>query len=62
MSKARIIELQRQVKIARGALERISKGCRSPGNEADEALYAMLPLDPKLPPPETLGQLKGPRK
>ena len=43
----RIIELQRQVKISKDALQRISSGCRNPESVAGDALYAMWPLEQK---------------
>lgn len=45
----RIVELQRQLKIARGALGRIMSGCRDPEAVADNALTAMWPSDQKQP-------------
>lgn len=45
----RIVELQRQIKIARDALTKIQCGCRDPESIADAALYAMLPMDVKRP-------------
>ena len=45
----RVIELQRQIKICRDALARIQGGCRSPEQVAAEALYEMMPSDPKYP-------------
>lgn len=51
MSKdqARIVELQRQVKIARAALTRIANGHHygTPERHADAALTEMWPLDQK---------------
>jgi len=47
MKQDRIIELQRQVKICRDALEAIRHGCRDPERVADEALYKLMPLDNK---------------
>lgn len=49
VDKARVVELQRQVRIAREALEKIKDGDRDPYAAADEALYAMMPLDRKYP-------------
>ena len=44
--KTRIIELQRQIKIAKRALESLKAGgCAI----ADQALYDMMPLDRKYP-------------
>ena len=45
----RIIELQRQLKIARTALVRIKAGGRDPEGAACTALYEMMPLDNKQP-------------
>lgn len=45
--KTRIIDLQRQIKICREALTKISYGTRSPEAVAADALYRMFPLDPK---------------
>ena len=47
--KARIIELQRQNKLFRDALTRITSGCRDPEGVADEAIYNSMPLDRKYP-------------
>lgn len=49
MSKDRIIELQRQLKIARTALAMIGRGCRDPEGIANQAMDTMWPLDPKQP-------------
>lgn len=43
--KQRIIDLQKQVRLARTALEKITHGCRDPEGVAEEALYQMMPLD-----------------
>ncbi len=45
----RIIELQRQVKVAREALERIKYAPNNAELLADLALENMRPLDPKQP-------------
>jgi hypothetical protein len=46
--KARIIELQRSLKIARTALEKIRFGhAHCPERTAEDALDAMRPLEPK---------------
>lgn len=47
--KARVIELQRQLKIARDALERVKSGARDPEGTAALALDKMWPLEPKQP-------------
>lgn len=47
--KKRIIELQRSLKIARDALTKIRHGhSRCPETDAEAALDAMLPLEPKV--------------
>lgn len=47
--KQRIIDLQKQVRIAREALERIQGGTRYPDTVAESALDKMFKLDPKQP-------------
>lgn len=47
--KTRIIELQRQVRVARLALTRIVHGSRNAEAIASEALENMWPLDRKQP-------------
>lgn len=48
--KTRIVELQRQLKIARDALTKIATGhSGNPQSTADDALYSMFPLDQKQP-------------
>lgn len=47
--KTRIIELQRQLKIARGALNLISAGGRDPERIANDAIYEMMPMDRRQP-------------
>lgn len=49
--KNRIVELQRQLKIARDALTKIANGHHRPSPEsvAGDALYSMFPLDQKWP-------------
>jgi hypothetical protein len=47
--QTRIIELQKQVSIARGALLRISNGGNNPEVIAERALDKMWPLDLKQP-------------
>ncbi|WGR74357.1 MULTISPECIES: hypothetical protein [unclassified Bradyrhizobium] len=47
MSKSRIIELQKSLKIARAALERIQCGHRNPEGLATQALDEMWKLEPK---------------
>lgn len=49
MSKERIINLQKQVRIARTALERIKYGTRHEEAVAETALDEMFKLDPKQP-------------
>lgn len=46
-AKTRIIELQRQLKICRDALERIKHGAGDPVRIADDALYSLMPHDQK---------------
>lgn len=47
--KERIIELQRSIRVAKLALERICYGhARDPIATADEALQQMRPLEPKM--------------
>lgn len=53
--KSRIIELQRQVKIATRALEAIAHGGRDPEFRASEALTEMIPLNRKQPLQGLLG-------
>ncbi|QRG06138.1 hypothetical protein EZH22_24640 [Xanthobacter dioxanivorans] len=45
----RVIELQRQLKICREALLKIEHGTRDPAGVAGEALYQIMPNDPKYP-------------
>ncbi len=48
--KKRIVELQRQVKVARDILSMIAYGhSRNPQSDAEDALFKMWPLDPKQP-------------
>ena len=49
MSKDRIVELQKALRIARVALEKIQYGSRNPARVAEEALDQMWKLDPKQP-------------
>jgi hypothetical protein len=49
MSKQRIIELQKSLKIAKEALERIRYGTTRAESVASEALDKMWKLDPKQP-------------
>lgn len=47
--KTRIIELQRSLKIARTALEKIRHGhSRNPERDAEDALDEMRPLEPQV--------------
>lgn len=59
--KTRIIELQRQVRIARNALDRIKHGTNSPEGIATDALYEMMALDPKQPLQGLVGHERRPR-
>jgi hypothetical protein len=47
MSKQRIVELQKSLKVARAALERIQAGHRNPEGLAEQALDEMWKLEPK---------------
>jgi hypothetical protein len=49
MSKDRIVELQKSLRIARRALEAIKDGYRHPEGMASDALDAMFPLEKKQP-------------
>jgi hypothetical protein len=49
MSKDRIVELQKALRIARTALEKIRWGTSSPSSVAEQALDEMWKLDPKQP-------------
>lgn len=49
MSKKRIIELQKSLRIAKEALERISYGTTRAESVASDALDRMWKLDPKQP-------------
>lgn len=48
-SQQRIVELQRQVKVAKSALAKIACGINNPDQVADDAIYEMRPMDPKVP-------------
>lgn len=47
--KYRVVELQRQIKLAKDALIKIAHGCRDPEGVASDTLTAMMPTDPKAP-------------
>ena len=47
--KDRIVELQRQVKICRSALEHIRHGAGDPARIAEDALHELMPLDKRYP-------------
>jgi hypothetical protein len=49
MSQDRIIHLQKSLRIARKALERIHHGSRDPERIASDALDALFQLEPKQP-------------
>lgn len=50
MSKDRIVDLQKALKIARETLEKIKDGhSRNPERDAEDALDRMWPLDRKQP-------------
>lgn len=53
--KDRIIELRRQVRMAKKALKAISQGYRDPQGMAEDALYSMIPLEEKRPLQGLLG-------
>lgn len=53
--RARIVELQRQLKFARDTLGRIASGCRDAETLASNTLCEMMPLDPKYPLQTTVG-------
>lgn len=56
MAKERIIELQKSLRIARSALERIASGhAGNPMSVADNALIEMWKLDKKQPLQTILG-------
>lgn len=59
--KERITELQRQVRIAKSALERIEHGTMTPQTVAEEALDTMWPLDKKQPIQGVVGHERRPR-
>ena len=48
-SQERIIELQRQIKIAKEAISKIKNGCRDPEGVAADAEEKIWPLDRKQP-------------
>lgn len=49
MSKLRIVELQKSLKVAREALERIKNGTTRAERIAEEALDTIWKLEPKRP-------------
>lgn len=59
MADKRIIALQRQVMIAKRALEKIAHGGRDPEGIADAALYDMLPRDKPAPMAGLMGWEKS---
>lgn len=59
--KERITELQRQVRIAKSALERIKHGTMTPQTVAEEALDTMWPLDKKQSIQGVVGHERRPR-
>jgi hypothetical protein len=61
MSKQRIIELQKSLRIAKEALERISCGTTRAETVASEALDKMWKLDPKQPLQVIVGHARPPR-
>jgi hypothetical protein len=54
-SQQRIIELQRQVKIARHALAQSGSGCSNPEQLANDTLDSMWPLERKQPLQKLVG-------
>jgi hypothetical protein len=62
MSKQRIIELQKQLRISRSALERISYGILNPESLAADALDEMRRLDAKYPLQVLVGHERKPRQ
>lgn len=61
MSKQRIIELQKSLRVAREALERISNGTTRSESVASEALDKMWKLEPKQPLQGVVGHAARPR-
>lgn len=59
--KERIIELQRQLKIARDALTYIQAGHGCASALAEDALDKMMPLDKKYPIQGVVGHERRPR-
>lgn len=57
----RIIDLQRQLKVAKEALNAVARGCRDPEMVASSALYAMMPLENKTPLQVLVGHERRPR-
>ena len=62
MSKQRIVKLQKSLKIASTALERISWGTIDNQSIAAEALDEMRRLEPKAPLQYLLGHERAPRR
>lgn len=60
-SDNRVVSLQRQVKIARAALTKISLGCRDAEGVATEVIDEMWPLDKKQPLQGLVGHEKKSR-
>lgn len=62
MSKERIIELQKALKIARNTLEKIrDRHSYNPEADADDALQRMWPLERKQPLQGLVGHERRPR-
>lgn len=59
--RLRIIELQRQVKVAREALQKIAGGSRDPERVASDVLWELMPLDRKYPLQGLVGHGDKPR-
>jgi len=58
--RSRIIELQRQLSIARKYLTALAEGYRDPVGMASEALEMMRPMDPKAPLQGLVGHERRP--
>lgn len=62
MSKDRIIDLQKALRVARTTLEKIAYGhARNPETDALNALEAMWKLEPKQPLQGIVGHAQRPR-
>jgi len=61
MSKIRIVELQKSLRIARSALERIKYGVLRPEKLAEDALDELWKLEQKQPLQYLVGHERKPR-